>query len=178
MLQLCPTFCDSMDCSPSGFSVHGILQARTLEWLAMPSSRGSSWRSLTQGSNPRLLCLLHWQAGSVPLAPPGKPTHALSSSQLAVPAWQVRGGTWRQLRNPGVLGPVPSPAVGWERKVGGGVLTGVRFEEWGGEDWEGSWGHLWRLTVRITPKCHIWACRAQLALPPHPAPFLLGLLFC
>ena len=34
--------CDSMDCSPPGFSVHGNLQARILEWVAMPSSRGSS----------------------------------------------------------------------------------------------------------------------------------------
>ena len=32
------TFCDPMDCSPPGFSVHGILQARILEWVAMPSS--------------------------------------------------------------------------------------------------------------------------------------------
>ena len=31
-----------MDCSPSGSSVHGILQARILEWVAMPASRGSS----------------------------------------------------------------------------------------------------------------------------------------
>ena len=36
-------FCDPMDCSPPGSSVHGILQARTLEWVAVPSSRGSSW---------------------------------------------------------------------------------------------------------------------------------------
>ena len=36
------TLCDPMDCSPLGFSVHGILQARMLEWVAMPSSRGSS----------------------------------------------------------------------------------------------------------------------------------------
>ena len=36
------TLCDPMDCSPPGFSVHGILQARILEWAAMPSSRGSS----------------------------------------------------------------------------------------------------------------------------------------
>ena len=42
-LQSCPTLCDPMDCSPSGFSVHGILQARILEWGAMASSRGSSW---------------------------------------------------------------------------------------------------------------------------------------
>ena len=34
--------CDPMDCSPPGSSVHGILQARVLEWVAMPSSRGSS----------------------------------------------------------------------------------------------------------------------------------------
>ena len=40
--QLCLTFCDPMDCSPPGSSVHGILQARMLEWVAMPSSRGSS----------------------------------------------------------------------------------------------------------------------------------------
>ena len=32
--------CDPMDCSPLGSSVHGILQARILEWVAMPSSRG------------------------------------------------------------------------------------------------------------------------------------------
>ena len=37
-----PTVCDPMDCSPPGSSVHGILQARILEWVAMPSSRGSS----------------------------------------------------------------------------------------------------------------------------------------
>ena len=40
--QSCLTLCDSMDCSPPGSSVHGILQARILEWVAMPSSRGSS----------------------------------------------------------------------------------------------------------------------------------------
>ena len=41
-LQSCPTLCDPMDCSLPGSSVHGILQARILEWVAMPSSRGSS----------------------------------------------------------------------------------------------------------------------------------------
>ena len=42
LLQLCLTLCDPMDYSPLGSSVHGILQARTLEWVAMPFSRGSS----------------------------------------------------------------------------------------------------------------------------------------
>ena len=40
--QFCPTLCDPMDCSPPSSSVHGILQARRVEWVAMPSSRGSS----------------------------------------------------------------------------------------------------------------------------------------
>ena len=37
-----PTFCDPKDCSPPGSSVHGILQARILEWVAISYSRGSS----------------------------------------------------------------------------------------------------------------------------------------
>ena len=40
--QSCLTLCDAKDCSPSGSSVHGILQAQILEWVATPSSRGSS----------------------------------------------------------------------------------------------------------------------------------------
>ena len=42
LLQSCPMLCDPVNCSPPGSTVHGILQARTLEWAAMPSSRGSS----------------------------------------------------------------------------------------------------------------------------------------
>ena len=91
-----------MDCSPLGFSVHGILQARILEWVAVSFSKESSqprdqtqvsrivgrfftiWEQsvgcyfllqgifLTQGLKPLLLCLLHWQMGSLPLVPPGK----------------------------------------------------------------------------------------------------------
>ena len=40
--QSCPTLCDPMDCSPPGFSVHGILQAWILEWIVIPFSRGTS----------------------------------------------------------------------------------------------------------------------------------------
>ena len=39
----CPALCDFMDCSLPGSSVHGILQARTLKWIAIPFSGGSSW---------------------------------------------------------------------------------------------------------------------------------------
>ena len=62
--QLCLTLCDPMDCSPSGSSLHGIFQARVLEWVAISSSRGIF---STQGLNPCLLRLLHQQAGSLPL---------------------------------------------------------------------------------------------------------------
>ena len=41
--QSCLTLCDPMDCSLPGFSVHGILHVRILEWVAIPFSRGSSW---------------------------------------------------------------------------------------------------------------------------------------
>ena len=41
-LQSCLTLCDPMDCSPAGSSVHAILQARILERVSMPSSKGSS----------------------------------------------------------------------------------------------------------------------------------------
>ena len=40
--QLCPTLCDPMDCSLPGSSIHGIFQARILEWVPISSSRGSS----------------------------------------------------------------------------------------------------------------------------------------
>ena len=42
LLQSYLTLCNPVDCSPQGSSVHGILQARILEWVAMPASRGSS----------------------------------------------------------------------------------------------------------------------------------------
>ena len=63
-LQLFLTLCDPMDCSPPGSSVCGILQARTLEWVVLLQEIFP-----TQGSNPCLLRLLHWQTSSLPLVP-------------------------------------------------------------------------------------------------------------
>ena len=60
-LQSCLTLGDPIDCSPPGSSVHGILQARTLEWVAMPSSRESSWcRDQTCISCTGRWLLYHW----------------------------------------------------------------------------------------------------------------------
>ena len=67
-LQSCLTLCDPMDHSPPGSSLHGILQARILEWVAIPYSGDHP----TQGLN-SLTSNLHWQAASLPLVPPGKP---------------------------------------------------------------------------------------------------------
>ena len=51
VIQSCPTLCDPTDCSLPDSSVHGFLQARILEWVAIPFSRGSSWpRNQTQVS--------------------------------------------------------------------------------------------------------------------------------
>ena len=64
--QLCPTLCDPMDCSPTGSSVHGILQAIIMEWVTMPFSRGSFCPCIDLRS--RAL-----QAYSLPSEPPGSP---------------------------------------------------------------------------------------------------------
>ena len=67
--QSCLTLCDPMDCSPPGSSVLGISQTRTLEWVAISSSRGSSRpRRWTRASvAPEL------QADSLPAEPLGSP---------------------------------------------------------------------------------------------------------
>ena len=70
LLQLRPTLCNPMDCSSSGSSIHGILQARILEWVAISSygdlpNPGTEFKSLM---SPALAGGLFF----LPLAPPGK----------------------------------------------------------------------------------------------------------
>ena len=61
--QSCPTLCYPMDCSPPGSSVQGILQARILEWVAIPFSKGSSQHRVKPRSPPL-------QAECLPSEPP------------------------------------------------------------------------------------------------------------
>ena len=56
LLQSCLTLCNPIDYSQPSSSVHEILQARSLEWVVMPSSRGSSW---PRDQSPVSLCLLY-----------------------------------------------------------------------------------------------------------------------
>ena len=66
---LCLPLCDPKDCSPPGSSIHGIFQTRILDWVAISSSRGSSWPSgRPEGSNPSLPRLLTRQESSLPLS--------------------------------------------------------------------------------------------------------------
>ena len=53
--QLCQTLCNPVDCSPPGSSIHGILQARILEWVAISFSRGSSNPGIKPTSSVSLL---------------------------------------------------------------------------------------------------------------------------
>ena len=57
--QSCPTLCDPMDCSPPDSSVHGILQTRILEWVAIPFSieQITQFKKKKKKKKPRSVCL-------------------------------------------------------------------------------------------------------------------------
>ena len=74
-LQLCSTLWDPVDCGPQGSSVHGDSPGKN---TGVGCHALLQAFFLTQGSNPGLLRLLHWQVGSLPPAPPGQPWHSLA----------------------------------------------------------------------------------------------------
>ena len=77
--QLCPALCDPMDCSPPGSSVEGILQARILERVSMPSPRGSSQpRDRTQVS-----------PHSSSTEPQGKPRASMKGLKRDSTDWEI-----------------------------------------------------------------------------------------
>ena len=78
VIQSCPTPCNPWTTgSLPGSSACGILQARILEWVAIPFSRGSS----RPRDRTRVSCLLHWQAGSSPLGHLGSPDITQADTQ-------------------------------------------------------------------------------------------------
>ena len=78
--QSCLTLCNSIDCSPPSSSVHGIFLART----AMGCHFLLQGIFPTQGLNLHLLCLLHWQVGSLPLVSPGNPSEGIRTYLLLI----------------------------------------------------------------------------------------------
>ena len=104
-LQSCPALCNPMDCSPPGSSVHGILQARTLEWVAIPSSRGSS-QPRDRAHVSRGSCLAH---RFFTIEPPGKPKTLLSSVQFSR---SVVSNSFQPHESQHARPPCPSPTPG------------------------------------------------------------------
>ena len=93
LFQSSPTLCDPIDCNLPDPSVHEILQARILEWIAMPFSRGSS-----QPRDPNWVSsLLYLQARSFPLAPPEKPKYLLMYIALLLSCKHFEGDTHKSL---------------------------------------------------------------------------------
>ena len=96
--QLCLTFCDPMVCSLAGSSVYGILQARILEWVAVPFSRGSSW------PNDWTLGVLYCRWILYCLSHQGSPIHSewcpskrklhMKTQTCSVKWWQRQGVEW------------------------------------------------------------------------------------
>ena len=82
----CVWLCDPMDCSPPGFSVHGISQARILEWVAISFSRESS------GPKDRTCIFLHWHADSLPLSHLGSPPGIVPTFYLIISKTINRAG--------------------------------------------------------------------------------------
>ena len=83
LLQSCLLLCDSADYSQPGSSIHGILQARILEWVTMPSSRGSS-----QPGDWTCICLhlLHCRQILYPLCYLGSPIYVSLLPQTSLPS--------------------------------------------------------------------------------------------
>jgi len=98
VVQSCLTLCDPMDYSPTGSSVHGILQARILEWDVTSFFRGSS-RSRDGPGSPAL------QADSLQSAPPVKPTRAVGRKLQFYTRWTTPWSVWMPLQRGGWLLP-------------------------------------------------------------------------
>ena len=81
-LWSCPTLCNPMDCSPPGSSVPEILQARILEWVAMPFSRGSS-RPRDKTHISQVSCIGRWGLY--------QQRHLAVGSQCV---WVMKSGAW------------------------------------------------------------------------------------
>ena len=86
-------FCDPMDCSPPGFSVHEITQVRILDWVSLPSYRGSS---RPRGQTNIALCFLCWQASSLPPAPFGKGREKTLPQKVLY--WHVDCFEWQAIK--------------------------------------------------------------------------------
>ena len=128
--QSSPSLCDPMDCSLTGSSFHGILQARILEWVAISSSRGSSWpRDWTPVSS--ISCIA---GGFSTSEAPGKALEYIAPQYFS----------WLQSPLPTLLWFIP-PALKlmwWNQMPSVMVFGGGAFGRWLGFEMEPSWMEL------------------------------------
>ena len=166
--QSCPTLCDPMDCSPPGSSVHGILQARILKWVAISFSRGSSWpRDRTQVSHISGRCFNLWA------------TWEALSMYAAATAKSPQ--SCRTLCNPIDGSPPGSPIPG---------ILQARTPEWVAISFSNAWK--WKVKVKLLSRVWLlatpWTVAHQVPLPmgfsrqeywsevPLPSPYICMLL--
>ena len=139
-----------MGYSPPGFSLHGILQARILEWVAMPSSRESSWpRDWTRISY--ISCIERWVLYQ--LVPPGKPSLLPAAAAALLQSCPT-------LYDPIDGSPLSSPIPGI---LQAGILEWVAI----------SFSNAWKWKVKVKLLSHVWL----LATPwtaAHQAPPSMG----
>ena len=140
-LQSCPTLCDPTDYSPPGSSVHGILQARILEWVSMPSSRGS----YPPSDQTRDSCSSFAVNEFFTTKPLGKPNFLATSILILVPLFT---------KNPDI-GLIVAETISTVSK-----RTGKRL----------SFSHIWKKINFHVPISRMEIVRHRLLLLPNPGP--------
>ena len=127
-LLSCVWLCDSMDCSPPGSCVHGIPQARILEWVTISSSRGSSWpRDQTcvscNSCTGRQILLSLYHLGSIKVSISTKFPSAGNTAGHGFTFWMARFQAF------------PDSSVGKESSCNAGFDSWVRKIPWRRERW-------------------------------------------
>ena len=84
----------------------------------------------TQGSNPHLLCLLHWQAGSLPLVPPGKPKVFMSTKLSCFIGLIWASLVAQTVKNPPAMQDTSVQSLGWEDPLEEGMATHSSILAW------------------------------------------------
>ena len=109
--QSCPILWDPVDCSLPGFSIHGILQARILEWVTISFPRGSSWPK-DQTRSPAL------GADALTSEPPGKPKRGVAIRSGYIPHTGIES------KSPALRVVVSSPAEPQQKAINSTRLGG------------------------------------------------------
>ena len=147
--ESCLTLCDLMDCSPEGSSVFRIPQARILEWVTMPASRGSSWlRDWTGVSCIAGRFITHWATWEGPHRlvitaqigplPPTPSPEQVSIYYHMIPAYSQKNPLkpLSHLKRKSWLCPLPP----WRRFIGG---AGSGATTWQEEEWDSTGRSVW-----------------------------------